>query len=155
LRAVRLNAEEIAPEPPLISQPVTQPGDAESSARSRARLGTTEGAPEPQRPVIPRDPEPPLPDNSRFFTPLPELADPSYRTPADPPLGYAGPSGILPRDAQEDAHFVPVEDRWRIGFPEWDRYGKGHPWGDDYPYVLGRWIDPFNQNVLKGDFPIL
>ena len=33
----------------------------------------------------------------------------------------------LPSEAQESSHFVPVEDRWRIGFPEWDRYGKGHP----------------------------
>src|SRR5262249_16638260 len=32
---------------------------------------------------------------------------------------------------------------------------KGHPVGDDYPYVEGRCWDPFNQNVLKGDYPIL
>lgn len=25
----------------------------------------------------------------------------------------------------------------------------------DYPYVEGRWFDPYNQNVLKGDYPIL
>jgi hypothetical protein len=48
-----------------------------------------------------------------------------------------------------------MEDRWRIGFPPWDRYGKGHPPVDDYPYVQGNWWDPFNQNVLKGDYPIL
>jgi hypothetical protein len=48
-----------------------------------------------------------------------------------------------------------MEDQWRIGFPDWDRYGKGHPRGDDYPYKRGRWWDPFNQNVLKGDYPIL
>src|ERR1019366_7203440 len=63
-------------------------------------------------------------------------------------------SGILPRDHQQDEHFVPIEDRWRIGFPDWDRYGKGHPVGDDYPYVRGRWWDPYNQNVLKVDYPI-
>ena len=50
---------------------------------------------------------------------------------------------------------MPIEDRWRIGFPAWDRYGKEHPVGDDYPYVSGHWWDPFNQNVLKGDYPIL
>jgi hypothetical protein len=54
-----------------------------------------------------------------------------FQTPRDAPLGYAGPSRILPRDIQQDAQFVPVEDRWRIGLPEWDRYGKGHPFGDD------------------------
>jgi len=77
------------------------------------------------------------------------------RTPVDPPLGFTGPSGILPLEQQENEHFVPMADRWRLGFPEWDRYGKGHPLVDDYPYVEGRWWDPFNQNVLKGDYPII
>src|SRR5947209_19590965 len=48
-----------------------------------------------------------------------------------------------------------MPDRWRIGFPEWDRYDKGHPTTDDYPFVTGSKWDPFNQNVLKGDYPIL
>ena len=81
--------------------------------------------------------------------------EPTLRTDMDPPLGFTGPSGILPRDSQQDPHFVPIEDRWRIGFPEWDRYGEGHPPVDDYPYVEGHWWDPFNQNVLKGDYPIV
>jgi hypothetical protein len=50
---------------------------------------------------------------------------------------------------------VPVEDRWRVGFPAWDRYGLGHPPVNDYPYVEGHWWDPFNQNVLKGDYPLI
>src|SRR5262249_59399257 len=25
---------------------------------------------------------------------------------------------------------------------------------DDYPFMVGRWWDPFNQNVLKGDYPV-
>jgi hypothetical protein len=58
-------------------------------------------------------------------------------------------------EEQQDSHFVPIEDRWRVGFPEWDRYGKGHPPVDDYPYQPGNWWDPFNQNVLKGDYPII
>jgi hypothetical protein len=78
-----------------------------------------------------------------------------YTAPFDGPLGYAGPSGILPRETQQDNYFVPVEDRWRIGFPSWDRYGNGHPLLDDYPYVEGNICDPYNQNILKGDYPIL
>ena len=35
--------------------------------------------------------------------------------------------GHPPREDAENSHFVPIEDRWRIGFPEWDRYGQGHP----------------------------
>ncbi|MBS0261956.1 MAG: hypothetical protein JSS02_08360 [Planctomycetes bacterium] len=77
-----------------------------------------------------------------------------FRLNTGTPLGFTGPSGILPTEDQESSHFVPVEDRWRNPFPQWDRYGKGHPWGDDYPYVEGHWWDPYNQNVLKGDYPI-
>jgi hypothetical protein len=73
----------------------------------------------------------------------------------DPPSGYAGPSSVLPRETQVDNHFVPVEDRWRVGLPDWDRYGKGHPTLDDYPFVTGTPLNPFKQNVLKGDYPIL
>ena len=72
----------------------------------------------------------------------------------DPTLGFAGPSGVAPRSGN-NAEFETVEDRWRIGFPAWDRYGKGHPAVFDYPYTLGRWFDPYNQNVLKGDYPIV
>jgi hypothetical protein len=82
-------------------------------------------------------------------------AQPLLAAPVEPPLGFTGPSGILPTEAQEDPHFVPVEDRWRIGFPSWDRYGSGHPCQDEYPYVEGHWWDPYNQNVLKGDYPII
>jgi hypothetical protein len=77
------------------------------------------------------------------------------KTPIDPPLGFTGRSGILPSEGQSSDHFVPAEDRWRIGFPYWDRYDKGHPPIDSYPYVEGHWWDPHNLNVLKGDYPII
>jgi hypothetical protein len=93
---------------------------------------------------------PPLPTEQPAPTPEPLL-----RLPFDAPTGYTKPSGVLPREVQETSDFVPVEDRWRIGVPPWDRYDKGHPPGDDYPYVEGHWWDPFNQNVLKGDYPIV
>ncbi len=73
----------------------------------------------------------------------------------DAPLGFTGPSSIVPREGQTSSHFVPIEDRWRIGLPEWDRYGLNHPPLDDYPYKLGRKHDPYHQNVLKGDYPII
>jgi hypothetical protein len=88
------------------------------------------------------------------FVPMPE-GGPPLRYPFDPPLGFTGPSGVLPRGEQGDSDFVPVEDRWRLGLPAWDRYGKGHPLLDDYPYALGAWYNPFKQNVLKGDYPII
>src|SRR5437773_7617348 len=93
------------------------------------------------------------------FAGLPSLlADEPYMPPllwpVDPPIGYTGPSGILPREVQQDSHFVPMEDRWRVGLPAWDRYGRGHPTQEDYPYQPGWLLNPYRQNVLKGDYPI-
>lgn len=84
-----------------------------------------------------------------FFT-----DDPIFETESDAPSGFTGPSSIVPRESQESGHFVPKEDRWRLGLPFWDRYNKGHPIGEDYPYMEGTLFDPFNLNVLKGDYPI-
>ena len=47
--------------------------------------------------------------------------------------------------------FVPVPDRWNLNLPEWDRYGMR----GDYPYVSSHWWDPYNQNRLKGDYPVI
>ena len=89
-----------------------------------------------------------------------EVLQPGFVRPDDWPYGFAGPSGIKPTETQSTItqstmRFEPVEDRWRSGFPDYDRYDKGHPSQDDYPGVEGRWWDPYNQNVLKGDYPII
>jgi hypothetical protein len=47
-----------------------------------------------------------------------------------------------------------VLDRWRIGFPEYDRYGDRGARGRDVPFNRGSWYNPYEQNVLKGDRPI-
>jgi hypothetical protein len=107
----------------------------------------------PSQPTQP----PPLPEVPSVSPPEqapPAVVAPLFRTPLDAPLGFTGPSSVLPRETQSEPNAIPMEDRWRIGFPDWDRYGKGHPPVDDYPYVKGHWWDPFNQNVLKGDYPI-
>jgi hypothetical protein len=79
----------------------------------------------------------------------------------DPPLGHAGPKSVKVKnpkvtEEQESGDFAPVDDRWRIGFPDWDRHGDflGRSKAD-YPYVKGRLINPYRQNFLKGDYPIL
>ncbi len=60
----------------------------------------------------------------------------------DKPLGFAGRSAAdQPKPGSND--FVPVPDRWRIGFPDDPRYKKGSVW------------NPYGQNVLKGDYPII
>ncbi len=87
---------------------------------------------------------------------------PLETTPSFEPLGFSGLSGVRPRAEPTDG-YLPLEDRWRIGFPEFDRLGRRHPLdpfamgavSGNYPYVQGRWFDPYNQNVLKGDYPII
>ena len=47
-----------------------------------------------------------------------------------------------------------VIDRWRIAHPEYDRYGDRGARGRDIPFKRGRWYNPYDQNVLKGDLPV-
>jgi hypothetical protein len=95
---------------------------------------------------------PPLRD---FELPPPvQAVDAPVEGPFEPALGFSGRSSVRP-SVGPNWDFLPMEDRWRIGFPEWDRYQKDHPPVGDYPYSLGRWWDPFNLNVLKGDYPII
>ena len=100
----------------------------------------------------------PIADDLPRTTPLiyPGISE-SYEDPAyDPPLGYAGRSAVLPTDPRTSADAIPIPDRWRIGFPAWDRGNlNGQIRGVDSPYSLGRWWDPYNQNQFKGDYPII
>jgi hypothetical protein len=95
----------------------------------------------PAAPVAPPVPasQPPF-GGGPLRTPLPSLS----------PLGYAGAVTIaaLTEPREEE---VPMPDRWRLGFPRFERYEpqpKGMPW------VEGSALDPYNQNRLKGDYPI-
>lgn len=61
-----------------------------------------------------------------------------------------------PLDSQKSADALRHEssDRWRLRFPEYDRYGDRGARGRDIPFRKGHWWDPYNQSVLKGDLPI-
>jgi hypothetical protein len=59
------------------------------------------------------------------------------------------PTGAAPAPQRRE-----TPDRWRITFPEYDRYGDRGARGRDIPFKRGRWWDPYNQNVLKGDYPV-
>jgi hypothetical protein len=69
------------------------------------------------------------------------------------PTGNAGKTTV-PSAPQTAADRREARDRWRIGFPEYDRYGDRGARGRDIPFKKGHWWDPYNQNVLKGDYPI-
>jgi len=71
----------------------------------------------------------------------------------DEPLGHSGKKTV-DSEPQTLPDRREVRDRWRIGFPEYDRYGDRGARGRDVPFKKGRWWDPYNQSVLKGDYPI-
>jgi hypothetical protein len=62
--------------------------------------------------------------------------------PRDKPLGAAGPNRNR-KPPNEDADFLTITDRWRIGIPDDPRFRKGSI------------FDPYNLNFLKGDYPII
>jgi hypothetical protein len=71
----------------------------------------------------------------------------------DKPSGNAGKETVA-SEPQTDPTRREARDRWRIGFPEYDRYGDRSARGRDIPFKRSRWWDPYNQSVLKGDYPI-
>lgn len=70
------------------------------------------------------------------------------------PLGAAGDTSVQ-SEPQTQSDRREVRDRWRIGFPEYDRYGDKGARGRDIPFRKGRWYDPYNQSWLKGDYPVI
>ncbi len=81
--------------------------------------------PAPNPPVLRAPTQLPPPWDDLPIEPI--LPGTLFRYPEPPPLGFTGRSGVLPREMQTTSDFVPMEDRWRLGFTPWDRYGKGHP----------------------------
>jgi len=74
--------------------------------------------------------------------------------PPGKPLGAAGRTSVESEPQTQSDHRE-ARDRWRIGFPEYDRYGDKGARGRDIPFRRGRWYDPYNQSWLKGDYPIV
>jgi hypothetical protein len=71
----------------------------------------------------------------------------------DKPLGAAGGETVRSA-APQNSDRRELRDRWRIGFPEYDRYGDKGARGRDIPFRRNRWYDPYGQSVLKGDYPV-
>src|SRR6266702_4298801 len=70
------------------------------------------------------------------------------------PLGGAGNPSV-PSQPQTQPDRREVRDRWRIGFPEYDRYGDKGARGRDIAFNQGHWYDPYHQSKIKGDYPII
>ncbi len=160
--------------PAAVAQsPYNPPAPAAPPRADPLDLGAADTVPAPADPAVVPAQLPPIPTPDAFPPARPEVLNRPLDLPAPPPappslpevfggypvlppLGFTGPSGVRPR-VQPSRDFVPMEDRWRLGFPAWDRadYTAENPKTNDYPYALGHWYDPFNQSVLKGDYPII
>jgi hypothetical protein len=66
------------------------------------------------------------------------------------PMGWA-PAPPETKDRADAPTFdeVRMRDRWRIGYPAWERGSQ-----TDSPWDKGAWWDPYHQNWLKGDYAI-
>ena len=99
--------------------------------------GETYSIPEDQVVSPPLESIESLPEPTPAPTPAPAAPEtPGVPTPAASPVAPPRPPPPLP-------DFVPMSDRWEIPFPA------------DPRIVEGRSIDPYNQNVLKGDKPVI
>lgn len=72
-----------------------------------------------------------------------------YPLPDWTPLGHAGRKTVKSQDPASE-EFIPMPDRWRFPFPRYQRYNPSMK----TPWVTGRTFDPYNQNVLKADYPV-
>lgn len=134
--------EQPAPAPGDVAKPAVE-GEAPAGDAPPKGAEAAEAAMEPSRPIPPSEPIPGPPMSA---------------------LGYAGegyfpaPPGdnVLPRET------IAVPDRWRIGWPTWNRYNRVAPSdsvlmnasGGDSPYTLGHPLNPYDRNILKGDYPL-
>ena len=70
-------------------------------------------------------------------------------TPVPPPAEAPAPPVVTASAAPpakpifDPGDFAPLPDRWSIAYPEDPRFAEGHP------------LDPYNQNTIKGDRPIV
>jgi hypothetical protein len=99
-----------------------------------------ESIPTAEAPETPSPPKAPTP-TPKPPAPSPPPAPPPVETPPPPAPPAAPPTPGVPIDSLDD--FVPLPDRWSIELPD-------HP-----RIVKGRLVDPYNQNVLKGDKPVI
>lgn len=110
-------------------------------------------APPTRPPATSPTPAPPVtsPTPSAAPKPVPPPAPAPVPPPAQAPAPAPPVASNEPKEAGSGSlQFVPIPDRWRLRFPAWQRY----PEDSETPFVKNRGLDPYEQNVLKGDLPI-
>jgi hypothetical protein len=134
-----------SPTPPATVIPIAAhlagSGDTSATATGALRAGSSHAivaqATEQNAPAVS--------EATRSSTVVEAVADPTLK-----PMGFASAPRL---NRLPNSDFIPIDDRHRIGFPFWQRYPAGTP--GEYVLQRGRWWDPYNQNVLKGDYPIV
>jgi hypothetical protein len=132
----------------LAALPTTVSGEPAITEPASAWRAPVLLAQRPRRPEAEQPQEVPAPPEPQ---PAGEPPRPAPSEPQDKPPGFAGPAPSRPTPTRTSPDFVPILDRWRLGFPNWNRYERPI----EAPFVKGRWWDPYNQNVLKGDYPVI
>jgi hypothetical protein len=124
--------------PPADGEPAA-PGDGDPAAVDAVDADAAGAAPDPvaDGPVSPDDELVPLEEHQPFGYDRSPFDRPRRREAEEDDFG-----GRNRRVPQSD--FLPVPDRFRIGLP-----------GDYVQNTRGSALDPYNQNVLKGDYPII
>jgi hypothetical protein len=87
---------------------------------------------------------PPLEQIQRLDAPQPTPAPEATPAPVATPRPLPTPLPPRVRPASDVPDFVPLRDRWDIAYPPYP--GRS---------VTGSLLDPYNQNVLKGDRPVI
>jgi hypothetical protein len=118
------------PTPQAQPTPQTQPTPGANNAGTNVPAGEGDAAPAAEKKTI---------------------KDLKYPLPPWGPLGAAGPESTVETKDSVTEEFVPLPDRWRFPWPpSYNRYEPKH----GTPWVSGNTFDPYNQNVLKADYPI-
>jgi hypothetical protein len=126
---------QIKVEEPNFASYLGQPVSLAAGQQFTATITLNPATPAPTPPPAPTPAPPPTP------TPAPRPTP----TPTPPPAAApAEAERVIP-------DYIPTPDRWRLDFPEWQRYPL--ELGRDYPYVAASKLNPYDRNVLKGDYP--
>lgn len=143
-----LNATVALAGPPPKSTPAPGNSPSENAAKSGTAAPATAPASRPAADATL------APEQQRYL---------EWRGPTDP-LGAAGTSDFpRPTIVSRPLEALPLPDRWRLGWPSWDRYNRQTPAdpilmnssGGDSPYTRGDPLNPYDRNILKGDYPLI
>lgn len=127
------------------------------------RPGTAQPKPAAPEPVSEPEPAP-----APTAPPFPADRPPATHIPLDEG-GFTGPDSPAAIDPAAAGQLIArptiaLPDRWRIGWPRWDRYGRTAQLeppifmnvdSGDIPYTLGHPLNPYDRNLFKGDYPLI